>query len=80
MCFIVSGWGQVGIIAARYPRYKDEILSNNRKITLKNRRKTKLLFLTNTKEINIFKSSYFLHYPFLPKNEVNFQKDHEKIQ
>ena len=34
--------------AARYSRFNDEILSMNRNITLKNRKKTKLLFLTNT--------------------------------
>ena len=36
-------WGQVGI-AARYPRYKDEILSINRNITLK-KGKNKISFL-----------------------------------
>ena len=71
MCFISSSYsiwlGQVGI-AARYPRYKDEITSINGNITLKNeKKKTNLFFLTNTLEVNNYECHNCVIFYFFKK-------------
>ena len=73
LCIVDTWWWNINFFSKRQNPYNESTVD----ITLKNREKTKLLFLTNTWEINNYKCSCVITMLLFisPKYEVDIRKE-----